>query len=345
MNSPSRILLIRLSAIGDVVMASALVSVVRRSYPHAHITWLTESAAAPLLQAHPLLNEVLIWPRAQWQTLWRHRQWGQLWRQYRAFSHGLREARYDLVIDLQGLLKSGVWAWHSKARHRIGLGSKEGSAIFMTQVVSRETDSRRIGAEYFQLARTLNWDVRDYAMNIALTEPEQTQVTNFIARHGRYAVFCPATTRAQKHWFEERWAALATQISARYDLHVVLLGGPADREAAARITAQTPITELTDLTGQTRLRESAAYIQGASLVIGVDTGLTHMGIAYGVPTLALFGSTCPYLDTTRANARVLYHSLPCSPCRRRPTCGGEFTCMRDITLLEVMTAADDVLQA
>lgn len=343
MNSPSRILLIRLSAIGDVVMASALVSVLRRNYPHAHITWLTEPAAAPLLEAHPLLNEVLIWPRAQWQTLWRHHQWGQLWRQYRVFSQDLRTAHYDLVLDLQGLLKSGFWAWRSKARYRIGLGSKEGSAVFMTQVVSRETDSRRIGAEYFQLAQALNWDVSDYTMNIALTEPEQTQVQNFIAHHGPYAVFCPATTRAQKHWFEERWAALATQISTRYGLQVVLLGGPADREAAARIVAQTPT--IIDLTGQTRLRESAAYIHGAALVIGVDTGLTHMGIAYGVPTLALFGSTCPYLDTMRPNARVLYHPLPCSPCRRRPTCGGEFTCMRDITLLEVITAADDVLRA
>jgi heptosyltransferase-1 len=102
---------------------------------------------------------------------------------------------------------------------------------------------------------------------------------------------------------------------------------------------------LVDAVGRTRLRQAAALIGRARLLIGVDTGLTHMGIAFGTPTLALFGSTLPYSNTTRTDARVLYHRLPCSPCRRNPVCDGEFTCMRMIDEDEVVTAARGVLAA
>ena len=98
-----------------------------------------------------------------------------------------------------------------------------------------------------------------------------------------------------------------------------------------------------NLAGRTRLREAAALIDGASLLVAVDTGLGHMGIAFATPSVLLFGSTCPYFDTTRANARVLYHPRPCSPCKRRPTCGGAFTCMADITVDEVITTAREVI--
>ena len=97
-----------------------------------------------------------------------------------------------------------------------------------------------------------------------------------------------------------------------------------------------------DLTGRTAIGEAAALIQEASLLVGVDTGLSHMGIAFGIPSVLLFGATRPYLDTGRANAEVIYHPLPCSPCRRRPTCHGDYTCMRSIEAAEVMAAIERV---
>ncbi|MFP4280951.1 MAG: glycosyltransferase family 9 protein, partial [Halochromatium sp.] len=81
----------------------------------------------------------------------------------------------------------------------------------------------------------------------------------------------------------------------------------------------------------------------ARLVVGVDTGLSHMGIAFERPTVLLFGSTCPYTQTGRATARVLYHHRQCSPCRRRPTCDGAFTCMREIQVDEVMATLLELL--
>jgi heptosyltransferase-1 len=93
---------------------------------------------------------------------------------------------------------------------------------------------------------------------------------------------------------------------------------------------------IVNLVGQTNLAEAAAVIRHAGAVIGVDTGLTHMGIAFARPTVAIFGSTCPYSVTGRDNARVIWLGLSCSPCRRKPTCGGAFTCLRDITAEHVL---------
>ena len=156
-------------------------------------------------------------------------------------------------------------------------------------------------------------------------------------------MICPFTTRPQKHWLEDRWGRLALAIREQLELPVVMLGGPGDRVAAARIVQGAP-RAVHDLVGQTSLLEAAALIARSALMIGVDTGLSHMGIAFGRPSLLLFGSTCPYLNTTRSNARVLYHRLPCSPCRRRPSCDGDFTCMKRIAVEEVLSEARALLR-
>jgi heptosyltransferase-1 len=119
-----------------------------------------------------------------------------------------------------------------------------------------------------------------------------------------------------------------------------MLGGPGDRAPAAAIAGAAGVGRVIDLTGRTSLPVAAALIDRCRALVGVDTGLTHMGIALRRPTLALFGSTCPYLDTARPDATVIYHPRDCSPCRRRPSCGGRFDCMRDIGVDEVLAALD-----
>lgn len=332
---PRRILIIRLSAIGDVVMASPLIKAVRRRYPDARLAWLVEPAAAGLLRDNPDLDELIVWPRAEWRALWRARRYRAWGKTVRAFIHELRRRRFDLALDLQGLLKSALWARLSGAPERIGLGSREGGARLMTRVVVRPRDDARIGSEYRHLAETLGLTVGDFRMDIALNEEDERYARDYAAGIGPYVVFCPFTTRPQKHWFEERWPPLAEAIHTRLGLTPVLLGGPGDMAAAARLQQAGP--RLRSQAGLTTLTQSAALIKHATGLVGVDTGLTHMGIAFGIPTVALFGSTRPYLDTTRPNARVLYHRLDCSPCRRHPTCGGAYTCMR---LIEVDEVAD-----
>jgi heptosyltransferase-1 len=355
MREPERILIVRLSAIGDIVFASPLVAALRGAYPRARIAWLVQPGFVPLLAQHPDLDEVIVWPLADWRALWSERRWRDLARALRRFRDELRRRRFDLALDLQGLLKSGILTWLSGAGERVGLGSREGSQWLMTRTLPRGGESKRIGSEYLYLAERLGLPTMSFEMAVHYGPGEAERAADLVRDHdlgAGYVVICPFTTRPQKHWFAPRWGELARRLRAELGLTVVMLGAPGDRAAAAEIRAASlPATStpqdagLVDLVGETGILEAAALIHRAALVVAVDTGLGHMGLAFARPSLLLFGSTCPYLDTSRDNARVLYHRLPCSPCKRRPTCNGAFTCMDLIRVDEVLSAARQVMGA
>jgi heptosyltransferase I len=337
---PRRVLLIRLSAIGDIVFASPLIHACRRAYPDAHLAWLAQPACAPLLRRHPELDAVIEWPDALLRARWRERRPAALWAELGRLRRALRAQRFDLALDLQGLFKSALPAWLSGAPVRIGLGAREGSRLLLTRVVPRAGDARRIGSEYRHLAEVLGLPTDDFAMAVPVGPEDAAAARDLLAAHGLengFIALCPFTTRPQKHWIAARWAALARRLAAQTGQPAVLLGGPGDRAAAAEIAVAAGAA-VVDLAGRTTLLQAAAVIDRCGALIGVDTGLSHMGIARERPTLLLFGSTLPYIDTGRADARVLYHARPCSPCRRRPTCDGRFDCMRDIEVEEVLAA-------
>ncbi len=341
--APRRILIVRLSALGDVVMASGLIPALRQRYPDAEISWLTEAPAAPLLRHNPRLKDVLIWPRAEWRKLWHSRQWGSLWRAIQAFRKDLRERQFDLVLDAQGLLKSGICAWFTGAPRRISIMAREGSHLLIHErLMPPAGQDRRISSEYRYLASYLGAQDADFQLDLAVGASPASAAERLWHSWGqpsKLALLCPFTTRPQKHWFEDRWADLAQQLQAK-GWHPVIVGGPADQEAAERICAQVP--GLLSVAGQLKLDESVALVARGQLLIGVDTGLTHMGTALRVPTVALFGSTCPYADATAERTQILYDQLPCSPCRRHPTCDGRFDCMRQLTVARVLQAAQHV---
>lgn len=344
---PPRILLIRLSAIGDVIMASGLIPALREAFPGARIGWLTEAGNADLLRHNPRLDRLHLWPRGRWRELRRNGQYRRWLGEVRDFLRDLRGVDYDLVLDLQGLMKSGLWAFLCGGRFRVGLGSREGSGWLMQVVLSRRVESVLIGKEYRQLGEFLGAPPAAFRLDIAVAEADRAAAGELLRAAGvagAYAVIAPFTTRPQKHWFDARWADLARGLTARHGWPVVMLGGPGDLERAAAIAALAG-GGIVDLAGKTRLGSCAAVIAGARLLVGVDTGLTHLGIARGVPTVALFGSTRPYLDTGRRDARVLYQPMDCSPCRRRPSCGGSFDCMARHTPESVLAAVTEILRA
>ena len=137
--SPRRILIIRLSAIGDVVFASPLVDAVSQRYPDAEVFWLAEPMVVPLLEHHPHLRGVIVWPRSEWRRLFRSGRWWGLFQAVRAFRDQLRTHQFELVLDVQGLLKSAFLAWLTGARHRVGFRSKELTSVFLTQRLEKDT--------------------------------------------------------------------------------------------------------------------------------------------------------------------------------------------------------------
>ncbi len=327
----------RTSAIGDVVFTSPLAAAMRRTWPDAYIAWVVEPGIDALVGHDPAIDECIVWPKKRWRSLLRCGRWIALVREIRRFRADLRARRFDLALDLHGLFKSAFLAWLSGAPRRIGLGAREGSSLFVTEVVARDGDPDRISSEYLHLARHLELDCSDFLPRLHV-RPDAAASADALLRENEleprgYAVFAAFTTRPQKHWFDDAWRELSKRVRAQTGLVPVLLGGPDDRTGADALVRDAP--EIVNLAGRTDLAQAAAIVRDAALVVGVDTGLTHMGIAFAVPTVALFGSTCPYTVTGRPNARVVSRRLACSPCQRAPTCGGRFDCMREISAQRV----------
>lgn len=343
-----RILIIRLSAIGDVFFGTSLLRGLKNRYPDCRITWLTEPAGGTILKGHPLLDRLLVLPRRPWTEDLKAGRWIRLARELREFLGALRAEPFDLVIDPQGLLKSAIWGRLAPADRRIGVGGRDGSSLLYDETIRiPEPEFRPFLSEYRVLLELLGADAQDVRMALHIPDVDQAEADRFLEEQQAPSplVCCPFTTRPQKHWFAECWARLADLWQDKGLGPVVLLGGPGDGEAAGAIAAQCR-HPLVLAAGEARsLRFALGLLNRARAVAGVDTGLTHAGIGLGRPTIALFGSTRPYLDTRTPLARVLYHRLECSPCKRHPTCDGRYDCMRLHTPESVLEALQAVMRA
>ncbi len=342
-----RILIIKMSAIGDVILATSLIPALKKQYPDSQLAWLAEPRVVELLENNPQLDEVIIWDRSEWNRLFKSFRWIRLIQSMLAFRKRLRNPKFDLVLDAQCLLKSSFWAWVSGAKRRVGFKSKERSQIFMTESFERDYEYEMISAESRQLVAHIGIPSEHMPMSICPTEETRKQAKAKLREEeidGKFAVISPFTTRPQKHWFEEHWQELLPKLISKYQLKILILGGPDNVELAKRFE-MIDKTNVVSLAGRTSLIEGACIIEMAEFLVGVDTGMTHLGSAMNTPTVAIWGSTRPYLKGETEKTLILYDNLECSPCHRRPTCNGAFTCMKQITAKRVLDAVSKVLIA
>ena len=250
------------------MFASPLARALRRGFPEARIAWAAEESAADVIRHNPHLDEVIVWQREAWKRMLIRGRLYALAKAAAEFVGALRRRRFDAVIDVQGLFRSGLLAFLAGAPVRIGLGSREGSRFLMTHLVERGGDSRKISSEYAYLASILGLPVEAFPLEVprspeettaalrlleeerlaprvagATGASEATRGTGAAATDGHalppaFVAVCPFTTRRHKHWFEDRWARLIQLLQARGGPGVVLLGGPADRAAADRILTE-----------------------------------------------------------------------------------------------------------
>ncbi len=345
-NRPKSILIIRLSAIGDIVMASGVLPVLRSNWPETQIDWLVQSEYAELLQDNPHLQRVLIWPRKDWQWLWTQKRPFSLIAELRKLIQTLRSQKYDLVLDLQGLWKSAWLAKVCRAQQKIGLDSREGSKWVMSHVCRSQPDKQKMSSEYLCLLQELGLDVQRFYLGLEprLQEIQSVQaVMQNLDLDSDYALLCPFTTRAQKHWPWQNWVHLCSLLTDRLGLQVVLLGGPRDSTQAEWIQAASS-KPVINLAGRISLGQNLALIKQARILIGVDTGITHMAMMSELPSIGLFGSTCPYLYPAGDNGVVLYSNRACSPCRRHPACDAQYPCMQDLEPELVFSTACKLLE-
>jgi len=216
--------------------------------------------------------------------------------------------------------------------------------FLIDKILHQGEDTGEISWEYRHLAQQITGQIAG-PPTLSVQKDKAESVNAEMQKLGLkpgFVAFCPFTTRPQKHWMEHYWPRLAHLLAEKKMGPIVLFGGPADVPAAKRIAAQLPAGSI-NLVGKTRLTSLTAWLQHAQLLVGVDTGLTHIGIALKRPVVALFGSTLPYYKSTGSPLRVMYDALPCAPCRRAPICNGQLTCFSLLTPERVAAVSSELL--
>src|SRR5207248_5722085 len=262
-SAPRRILIIKPSAVGDVVHTLPILNLLRRRWPDAKIAWLVTPACAGLLEGHPQLDEVILFDRKRLGSIWR-RPW--LWLELRRFTRSLRHRKFDLVIDLQGLFRSGWLAKKTRAPVRVGFANaRELAWVFYTHRVPIDTMEQHAVSRYLKVAQFIGCDDRQVEFVFATTDEDRKYAEELIRADKNvcptdYAVLLPGTNWLTKRWPIERFAGLVNPLRQR-GLACVVAGGP-DAVAMAK-----QIPGAIDVTGKTTLRQLTALLEGASLVV------------------------------------------------------------------------------
>lgn len=336
---PRRILIIKPSSLGDIVHALPLLDALRAHYPSSYIAWLVGSTFAPLLDGHPLLDEVIPFDRRRYGRMLRSpaAAWAFL-----QFLRDLRTRRFDFVVDLQGLFRSAFLAYASGARRRVGFANaREGAPFFYNQKVACPPELLHAVDRNVHVARQIGLEVDQPKFPLGLRENELAAVREKLnATTGgsieRFQAVVPGARWETKRWVPERLAAVIDAAAASECGPPVLLGGPGDADYAARILAACRTNPI-NLVGKTTLRELTALLALAERVVCHDSGPMHIAAALGKPTIAIFGPTDPQKTGPYSkNALVIRHDVPCAPCRHR-TCD-HHSCMQKLDVEEVASA-------
>jgi lipopolysaccharide heptosyltransferase I len=320
---PQRVLIIKPSAIGDVVHTLPILRLVRNKWPAAKVSWLVTPACSGLLEGHPLLDEVILFDRKRFAGLWRS---PRVFTEWRGFTRSLRERRFDLVLDLQGLFRSAWLARKTAAPVRVGFANaREMAWMFYTHRVPIETMEQHAIDRYLKLARHIGCDDgTGVDFPFATTDADRRHVRGLLTAAGvagPYAVLLPGTNWATKRWPIEKFAALIGPLRERFGLASVLAGG-ADAAAMAR-----DMPGAIDLAGQTTLKQLTALLEDAALVVANDSGPMHIASALGRPLVAPFGPTNPIRTGPYQRLEsVIRLNIACSPCYSR-TCWHQ-SCLR-----------------
>jgi heptosyltransferase-1 len=354
----SRILLIKPSALGDVVHTLPVLVKLRARYPRARIDWLITPENAEVVRYHPALSNVVLFARRDFSKR------GRRWRAFLSFFDLLkqiRSAKYELIIDMHGQVRSAFFALISGARVRIGFdrpvkrgltvsaehdlknipshgwrGAREGSWIAYTHRIPIPTLDVHAIDRYLWVAPLLGLDDNPPDLTIHLSSQATNKVNRLLEEHGVPAsrplvVLVPGTIWETKHWTIEGFAGVARQF-LQDGFAVALAGTTRDQQRCRQIAAAAPGT--CDLSGKTTPADLAALIRRAEVAVTNDSGSMHVAASLGKPMVSVFGPTNPvHIGPYERPESVVRVDLPCSPCnyRRLSQCPFDHACMKQVT--------------
>jgi len=347
------ILLVRLREIGDVVFTTPALRAVRQRFPDAHIAYLVEPLAAPVVAGNPHIDELIVAPRASLGSDIR-------------LGLRLRTQRYDLAIDFHGGPRASLLAWLSGAPRRIGYAVRGRRWVYTTLVARpRELRPRHAVENQWDLLTPIDVpppstetdpvempvDPRAAAAVSGRLEAAGLQPTD------RLVVVHVSAGNPFRRWPQDSFAEMvATLVSRHADVRVMVVSGPSERDAAARVidrarqglapAARDSVFSI----GECSLAELRALVERAGLFIGGDSGPLHIAATSTVPIVGLYGPTLPVRSAPWRTRQLTTESvdggpLECRPCNQRVCAPGDFRCLTRIAPAAVVAAAERALAA
>lgn len=344
---PSSILIIKLSAIGDVVQALPLLSVLRENFPVARIDWLVEEEAAAIIEGHPAVNRVFISRRRSWQNkILKGAEYGSVIREAFQFVKGIRSFKYDLVIDIQGLFKSGILTGLSRGKRKIGLaGAREGGWLFLNERPVAVDIQKHAVDLYLKFAEYLGCRFTSWNGNIPFSQDDKGLIDRLLNgkdhEKGPVVIINPMAKWKTKLWEPERFALLANRLQDDLSCEVFFTGSENDRAIIEDISGMMK-KKPENIAGKTNLKELAYLFTKSTVLVTTDTGPMHMAAAMGCPVVALFGPTAPWRTGPYGRGhRIIRAEVDCSPCFKKKC--DHVTCMKEIKVEEVFEAAKGII--
>lgn len=330
-----RILITRLSHIGDCVLTMPLLCALRQALPNAYIAWAVESPSYQLLEGHTALDEIIKIPKGWLKSL------GKFWEVRRT----LREKRFDLVFDPQSLTKSSALGWVSGCKRRVGLAGPDGRELAPYLANERiHATQEHIVPRSLELLRVLGVKRPEVEFKVPLHESAMDSMQKFVL-HERlasgFAVINPSASWASKRWELDRFADVAQQLRARHGLRsVVVWAGADERAMAEQVVGASSGSAI--VAPPTNLKELAALSTLSRLFVSSDSGPLHLAAAVGTPVVGLYGVTrpaaCGAYGPVARNVQAFYQD---GTARQRRS--ADNTALRAITVSMVSEACEQVL--
>ena len=340
----TRLLIVRLGALGDVVHAIPVAAALRRAFPSARIDWLVSAKHREILDLVPVIDRRLVI---------NDRGDASGGASLLAAIRELRRSQYDVAIDLQGLIKSALLARSSGAPRVIGFSSR----------YARERAARLFYTEAHDPGRGGLYDPREtrhvvdinlgVLTRLGITAPAREfpieDVDSDAARSarqltgGRYALLNPGAAWPNKRWPAARLAAIATALRARHGLMSVVLWGPGEEALAAEVVAGANGAAI--LSAKTTIADLVALARRAALMVSGDTGPTHIAAALGTPIVGIYGPTRPVRNGPMSPLDVVVSRDAVCQCHHLRRCRLDRMCLLDIEAAEVLDAVERRLGA
>lgn len=342
-----KVLIIKPSSLGDVIHALPFLKAVKDSYPGAEVDWVISRNLKGLLEGNPLISKLIIFDKDSWKD---PRNILSTLSQIKGLRTTLKAKTYDVVVDLQGLLRSGIMTFLTRSPMKVGFArSREGSWYFYDKKIP---DDRAVHAvdRNLEIAKAIGAATGKVEFPLYPDPMALDKAAALTGHLKEYIVIAPSARWKTKRWPAENFARLSKKIH----IPCVIIGSKGDREISRemlRYNAQdgkggTRPATMIDLCGRTDLKTLIAVIAGAKAVVSNDSGPMHIAAALKRPVVALFGptdplKTGPYGWQQDRNLKVIRTDTACSPCRKREC--RDLACMRGIKVETVFRALKDLL--